>query len=156
MKRANLIRVAVVLAFAGLASLVLVRSSQAVNYNAAITAGNIAPVAVVQASASGAAAQIVATLPAATGKVTFIEGFDVTSTGSTAATIVTVAVAGPTNTMSYTYLSVAGVTTANSTLSIRFPTPIPASATNTTITVTVPTLGAGNTNSTVAAYGFQQ
>lgn len=108
------------------------------------------------ATATGANATLTPTLAAVAAKTTYISGFDITSTGSTLATVVQVSV---TNTIGsslvYTYVSVAGATALNAPLSIRFPAPIPATAANTPITVTLPALGAGNTNATVSVYGFQ-
>lgn len=108
------------------------------------------------ASGNVAAGSAVATLAAVAGKTTYITGFQITSAGSTAAAVVSATVAGViTGTMTYTYTSVAGATLANAPLTINFPAPVPASAANTAIVVTLPSLGAGNTNATVNAQGFQ-
>jgi hypothetical protein len=107
-------------------------------------------------SGNKAAANAVATLPAVAGKVTYIEGFYISSGGSTGAALVTVTITGTTNTLSYTYGTIAGATLSNPNLEVKFPTPIPASAVNTAIVVTCPSLGTGNTNATVVAYGFSQ
>lgn len=109
-------------------------------------------------SSSGnvANAAAVATLPAVAGKTTYITGFEVTGAGATAAAVVGVTVAGViSGTMTYTHAAVAGATALNPQLLVRFGIPIPASAVNTAIVVTVPALGAGNTNSTVVAHGYQ-
>jgi hypothetical protein len=37
---------------------------------------------------------------------------------------------------------------------VPLPIPVPATAVNTAIVVTVPSLGAGNTNAAVTAFGF--
>ena len=98
----------------------------------------------------------VATLATASGKTTYISGFQVTSTGATDGLAVNITVAGiVTGTMTYTYAAPAGALIMGQPLVVKFDPPIPASATNTTIVVTCPALGAGNTNSSVNAQGFQ-
>ena len=111
----------------------------------------------VTASNTGAAVAITASLPAVSGKFTYITGFQVTGAGATAASVVTVTVTGTVNgTMSYNVVAPAGVTTSITQLVVSFPVPVPSSAVNTAVVVNVPSLGAGNTNSAVAAQGFQQ
>lgn len=119
---------------------------------------------VANSSGNVAAASAVATLPAVAGKVTYIEGFDITGAGATGASIVAVTVTGlPTTigTLTFEVVVPAGATvgiggTGNPGLiPVRFPTPLPASAANTTIVVTAPSFGTGNTNACVTAYGFQ-
>lgn len=108
------------------------------------------------ASGNVAAASAVATLAAAVGKTTFIAGFSITSSGSTAAAVVSATVVGlVSTTATFTYVSVAGATLTNQPLVVTFYPPIPASATNTAIVVTLPSLGTGNTNATVNAWGYQ-
>lgn len=108
------------------------------------------------ASGNVANAAAVATLAGAAGKTTYITGFEVTGTGATAALAVSVTVTGTTGgTLTYTYAAAAGAAVANTPLIVSFPNPIPASDVNTAIAVTVPALGAGNTNSTVVAHGYQ-
>lgn len=108
------------------------------------------------ASGNVANASAAATLAAVAGKKTYITGFEVTGTGATVGQAVSVTVVGTvTGTLTYTVASATGVLVANSPLIVQFTTPIPASAANTTIVVTCPALGAGNTNSTVVAHGFQ-
>lgn len=107
-------------------------------------------------SGSVAAATATATLAATQGVTTYITGFEITASGATAASVVTVTVTGVTGqTLHYTFGAPAGVTTMCTPLSIQFPEPIPASAQNQTIAVALPSLGAGNTNATVVAHGFQ-
>ena len=110
--------------------------------------------------AAGAAQQNVATLPAASGKTTYIEGFDITGGGATAASVIEVAVGGlAAGNLKYELNILAGATgpmNAQGGFSIRFPEPLPASGLNTAITVTVPSFGTGNTNASVVAYGFQK
>jgi hypothetical protein len=57
-------------------------------------------------------------------------------------------------TLTYTYTAAAGVLVANQPLIVEFNPPLPASAVNTNIVVSCPSLGAGNTNNTVNAHGF--
>jgi len=127
-----------------------------------IPAGAQAPLPVqgVQITASSgtvAAATATATLAAVAGKVTYICGFAITSTGSTGAAVVAPTVTGTvTGTMTFAYASVAGATLANPSLIVPFRDCISASAPNTAIVVSMPTLGAGNTNATVNAWGYQR
>lgn len=108
------------------------------------------------ASGNKAAASATATLAAATGKTTYITGFQISAGGATSAVCVSPTVTGViTGTMTFTFCAPAGVTTAATPLIVTFPQPVPASATNTTIVVTLPSLGTGNTNATVSAQGFQ-
>jgi hypothetical protein len=108
-------------------------------------------------SGTVAAGTATATLAAATGKITNICGFAITSTGSTGAAVVAPTVTNTvTGTMTFAYASVAGATLSNQPLVVSFSRCIPASAPNTTIVVSMPTLGTGNTNATVNAWGFQR
>lgn len=107
-------------------------------------------------SANVANSAATATLAATEGVTNYLTGFHVTSSGSTAASVVTLTVTGLAGgTIRYTYVSVAGVTTRNEPLIVTFPKPIPASDQNTAIVVSLPALGAGNTNATVVALGYQ-
>ena len=108
------------------------------------------------ASGNVAAAVATATLAAAASKTTYIAGFSITSSGSTAAAVVSATVTNLiTATATFTYTTVAGATLANQSLVVTFDPPIPANAANTTIPVSLPSLGAGNTNATVNAWGYQ-
>jgi hypothetical protein len=114
-------------------------------------------VQITASSGNVAAATATATLAAVVGKVTYICGFSITSAGSTGAAVVSPTVANViTGTMTFTYASVAGVTLGNPPLVVPFTNCLPANAPNTTIIVSMPTLGAGNTNTTVDAWGFQR
>lgn len=109
-------------------------------------------------SSSGnvANAAAVATLAGVAGKTTFITGFEVTASGSTAALVVLVTVAGILGgTKTYVFTFPAGAAVAAQPLLVEFARPIPASAQNQAITVTVPPGGAGNLNAAVTAHGFQ-
>lgn len=108
------------------------------------------------ASGNVANASAAATLTGADGKVTHICGFSITSTGSTAAAVVSATVTGLTGgTATFTYATVAGATLSNQPLVVTFTQCIPASDANTAIVVTLPALGLGNTNATVNAWGFR-
>jgi len=108
-------------------------------------------------SASAGNASNVATLPGAVAKTTFITGFTATAAGSTAALDVTITVTGTiSGTLNYTFTFPVGALTAAQPLVVSFNPAIPASGTNTAIVVTLPAGGAGNTNASIAAYGFQQ
>lgn len=108
------------------------------------------------ASGNVANAAATATLAAAAGATNYITGFTCTATGSTAAAVVNVTVAGLIGgTATFTFLFPAGATVLATPLLVTFPTPIPASAANTAITVTLPAGGAGNTNASVNVFGFR-
>lgn len=111
-----------------------------------------------ETSGNGAATIVTATLEGAVGQTTYIEGFDVTSGGSTTAALVTITVTDSVVSgllLGYTYATVAGVTSLNAGLSIRYPRPIPASETGASIAVSLPSLGSGNTKAIINAYGFR-
>lgn len=117
----------------------------------------VAPTPVIGTSGNVAASAAVASLPAVAGKTNYLQGFDITSSGSTGAAVVLAALAGlKGGTVSYVYNTVAGATLANPLLSVRFNPPLPASAANTAITLTLPSLGTGNTNAITTVYGFNQ
>jgi hypothetical protein len=108
--------------------------------------------------AAGAAQTNTATLPATAGKTQFLEGFDITGGGATAASVIEVSVTGLAGgTIKFEVNILAGATgpmNAQGGVSVRFPTPQPASGQNVGISVAVPSFGAGNTNASVVAYGF--
>lgn len=110
-------------------------------------------------SGNVAAATATATLGSAVGKTTYICGFSITSSGSTAAAVVSPTITqlngNPGNTMTFTYTSVAGVTLANAPLVVTFTPCLSSWGIGTTIPVALPSLGAGNTNATVNAWGYQ-
>lgn len=107
-------------------------------------------------SGTVAAATATATLGAVQGKTTYICGFAITSAGSTAAAVVAPTVTNVVGgTQTYEYATVAGATLANAPLIVPFSPCLPASAVNTSIAVSLPSLGAGNTNASVNAWGYQ-
>jgi hypothetical protein len=106
-------------------------------------------------SGNVAAAVATATIPAVAGKTAYITGFDITGAGATAGSVVNPTITGLLGgTSTYTLTVATGATTANPVLSVSFQPPLPASAVNTAIVVSCPSLGAGNTNNTVNAYGY--
>lgn len=106
-------------------------------------------------SGNVANASAAATLTPSATTTAHISGFEVTGAGSTAASVVTVTVAGLLGgTRHYTYTFPAGATVACAPLVVNFNPPLPASAVNTAIVVTCPAGGTGNTNTTVVAHGF--
>ena len=109
-------------------------------------------------SGNVAAAAATATIPAVPGKTAYLCRWDLTSSGSTAATVVVGTVTGLSGgTLSYPYVSVAGATTQNAQFLTNYaPLCLPASGLNVAIVVSFPSLGAGNTNAAVNAYGFYQ
>jgi len=114
-------------------------------------------VQITASSGNVAAAAATATLAAAVGKVTYICGFQATSGGATAAAVVTLTLTNITGgTMSFTYGGNTGAGVPTAPLIVPFAPCIPANAPNTTIPVSMPSLGAGNTNATVSAWGFQR
>lgn len=107
-------------------------------------------------SNTGAAAAITATLAAAVGARTWITSFTVDGLGATAGSVIEVTVTGLlSGTKRYKLTIPAGVAVAITPLRITFPNPLPASADNTAIVVNVPSFGAGNTNASVSADGYQ-
>jgi len=110
------------------------------------------------AASSGnvANATATATLPAAANQVTYISGFEVTGSGTTAGAVFTCTVTGIVGgTLSYTYAAAVGAVVANTPLIVEYPIPIPASGPGVAIVVSCPALGATSTNNTVDAHGFQ-
>jgi hypothetical protein len=122
------------------------------------------PVTPQVASATGAATTLTGTLTGSTSRMTYLEGFDLTGLGATAASGINITTTGLTTNLNFAVAIQAGVTApafgttaaGPSVYSIRFPTPIPASATNTNITVSVPSFGSGNTLASLTVYGFTQ
>jgi hypothetical protein len=106
-------------------------------------------------SGNVAAATAAATIPAVLGKLACLAGIDVTAAGATAAAVVTLTITGVKGgPLNYTYATPAGATIQGPTLQVNFDPPLEASALNTAIVVSLPTLGAGNTNTTVNARGL--
>lgn len=111
---------------------------------------------VTNSSGNVAAAVATATLPGVAGKTTYISGYLVTGGGATAGQINNGTVTGLiSGTQTFNYASQTGATLASVPLFVDFNPPVPASATNTAIVVSMPSLGAGNTNAAVSAWGYQ-
>lgn len=113
-----------------------------------------------QVSASSgnvAAASAVATLAGVAAKTTYISGFSITGAGATGASVVSATVTGVLGgTQTYTVPVPAGAAVGITPLFVEFNPPLPASAVNTAIVLTLPSLGSGNTNATVNAWGYQK
>lgn len=116
-------------------------------------AGGAVPVTGASGNVANGAA--VATLTALANRTAYITGFEITGSGATAGLPVSVTVTGLLGgTLTYTYSAAVGVLLPNQPLIVEFPLPLPASAVSTNIVVTCPALGAGNTNNSVVAHGF--
>lgn len=118
------------------------------------------PVGATQIAASSgnvAAATATATLSGAANVTTYITGFTINGSGATAASVVNATVSNIIGSVTLTYpiAVVAGVTLGNQMINVQFSPALPASATNTSIAVSCPTLGAGNTNNCVNAFGYR-
>jgi hypothetical protein len=119
--------------------------------------GNATAVAVPINASSGnvAAGTAAATLAAAASKFTYMSGFQFTSSGSTAASVVVCTITGITTTKSYIVASALGALLANTPLIVQFNPPLQSSAVNTAIVASCPSLGTGNTNAVMTADGYQ-
>lgn len=131
-----------------------------ITWNAPVVAGAFATLSPIAGSSSAANGSMTATLAAAAAKLTFIEGFDMTSGNATVASTQVIQVTGVANGPLYYDVNVLANDTISTSagggqLSVRFPEPLPASASNTAILVVVPALGGGNAAAAVTAYGFQ-
>lgn len=111
---------------------------------------------VYDASGNKANAAANATLPNASGKITYITGYTATGAGATSALVATMTVTGGTTTLYHPFTFPAGVGVAADSLVVNLPYPIPASAANTPISVSLPASGSGGVGAAVTAYGFQQ
>lgn len=111
----------------------------------------------VRGSATGGNVSNVATLAAAVGKFTYICGFAATAAGATAALNVTVQIAGAIGgNFHYTFTFPIGAVVPAQPIIVTFNPPLQSNALNTAITVTLPAGGAGNTDASCCAWGFQQ
>lgn len=106
-------------------------------------------------NSNAADAALTLTAAAVAGKINYITGLDITSLGSTALTTVSASLSGLYGAQQavWLYTSVAGVTTANTPLSVRFAPPL-AGAVDTAVTFTLPALGAGNAHVQGNMYGY--
>lgn len=134
-------------------ALCAVAPAQEISFRSVYPAGAIP---VNGASGNVANASAAASLPATAGATNYVCGFSITSSGSTAAAVVSPTLAGVVNgPLTFTYASVAGATLSNQPVLIDWAHCIPASGQNVAITITLPALGAGNTNATVNIWGFR-
>jgi hypothetical protein len=120
---------------------------------------NSAPCTPVTASATGTTGAITATLPAVSGKTTYICGFQFMGTNATAPNTATnVTITGTiSGTLNFGYPTLAAAATVANTPPVGevFTPCIQASAINSAIVVNGPALGAGATLVTVSAWGYQ-
>ncbi|HZS57544.1 MAG TPA: hypothetical protein VFA65_24300 [Bryobacteraceae bacterium] len=105
-------------------------------------------------SAHGGATNVTASFGGASGVTTYLNGFIITSSGSTSAAAVNATVSDGHWTLNFAYVTQSGVTTSNLPYVVNFPTPLPATTQQTAITITLPSLGTGNTQAAVVIYGF--
>lgn len=110
-----------------------------------------APGGGITGNATGTTGAVVGTLAAATGKTTYICGFDVTAVGGTAQ-VGPIVVAGLVGGSATYYLASSAAGTA---LPVRYTPCIPASAANTAITITTTADGTASAV-TVNSWGYQQ
>ena len=111
---------------------------------------------VTNSSGNVANSAAVASLAAVAGKLNYVTGFEVTSSGSTTGAVVLVTLVGVVGgTMTFVYTTAAGALVGNAPLIVEFIKAVPASALNTAITVNLPALGLGNTNAAVVVHGYQ-
>lgn len=107
-------------------------------------------------SGNVAAATAQAILGNAAGLTTYITGMQFTATGATATSVVNGTITGLLGgTLTFTVAVPASVTQTIEPVMLQFNPPFPASAVNTSIVASVPTLGAGNTNATISAWGYR-
>ena len=116
-------------------------------------------VAMIPASAGAvatvAAAVATAVMAAVAAKKNYLAGFSISGGGATAGSLIKATITGlAIGTMGIDIAVPAGVTLAIAPIFVALPIPIPASAVNTPITLTVPSLGAGNTDCTIAIWGY--
>ncbi len=107
--------------------------------------------------AQGAATIITATQPAVPGKINYVTGFEVTGSGATAASVITVTLAsGGTNIANWNVAIPAGVTAGVTPLIVEFTSPFSGLAAGQNMVMQVPSFGTGNTNASVVMRGFSQ
>jgi hypothetical protein len=105
----------------------------------------------VSITATGTTAAVVATLPAATGRTTYITGFSITST-ATAGLVAPATITGLTNSM--TYEQPVGTSPVVGQLTQTFFPALPGSAVNTAIVVTSAAAGTAGVTA-VNVWGYQ-
>ena len=107
------------------------------------------------ASGNVAAAAATATLTSAVGRTAYILGAGLFPMGATAGLIVLATITGLiSGTFTIPVAAPVGVLVGGTPVVASFGGGIPASATNTNIVVSMPSMGSGNTNAAVVAWGF--
>lgn len=108
------------------------------------------------ASGNIAANTATATLVKSADQTCYLTGFDLTFAGATAGSNVILTIVGLLGgTRSYIVVVPAGAAVAGAPIVVRFDPPLPALTVNTDIVVSVPTLGAGNTHTSLNAQGYR-
>lgn len=114
--------------------------------------------ATILTSSSGnvAAAAATATLTSAATQTAYLSGFLFSGAGATGASVVSGTITGLLGgTHTFTVSVPAGASLAVTPIFVDYNPPVPASAVNVNIVVSVPSLGAGNTNSSISAWGYR-
>ena len=101
-----------------------------------------------------AAAETVAALPAVASKTNYLTGFAISGGGATSASVVRATITGIGVTWGVDIAVPAGADLGIVPIIVTLPAPIPASAVNTAITLTVPSFGSGNTDVSIAIFGY--
>lgn len=114
-------------------------------------------IAVIDSTSTADTASQTATLPASPSRLTHICGWTVTGLGATALSnvVVTVATLQGNKTLNYAYAMPVGATVIAAPVGDNYTPCLPANAVNTAVVVTVPG-AAGNTNTNIAVWGYQQ
>ena len=108
-------------------------------------------------TSTGGAQANTCTQAASAGKTNYCTGFEVTGSGATAASAITVTLAsGGTTVANYTVTVPAGATAATPNLIVTFNPPLVGLAPGQNMVLTVPSFGAGNTNASATLHGFTQ
>lgn len=110
------------------------------------------PVAASQNAGNGA---LGVSMPAVAGKTNFCTGFEVTSGGATAGSLIQIALSGVIGgPFPYAYSIPAGATLDARPLFVEFNPPLPATGQNVAIQLAVPAAGAGNANTCAQIHGY--
>ncbi len=113
-------------------------------------------IAVISASATGAAAALAPTLTTDGMNFLACTGFEITGAGATAASLVTATLTGCLGgTRSYVIAVPAGVSAGITPLVVKFDPPLPSATNGTSIVLNVPSLGAGNTAAAANIQGIK-
>jgi hypothetical protein len=107
------------------------------------------------ASGAVSASPAVATITSAAGRTAYLNGFQVSGLGATAAGMAGITITGLVGgTLNFAFPVPAGVGVAAPPMVVNFQTPLQASAVNTNIVVTVASFGSGNVGAAVMAEGY--